>query len=428
MKKTVLAILAVSMLFSSANLSAQGKYGRDSAECIKYLSYYSEYYKQKKYDDALPSWRQAYKLCPPQASENLFIHGSTLLRRAITQNAKNEQYKVALIDSLMALHDTRVATYPKKAISVLNSKGLDLHNYIKGDNEKLYKAYKAIIEANKEQTDGNIFLFEIDAATELVKAGTLDTETFISEYQNFSQIIDPEKKGEYETLFAASKVASCENLVEIFTPKYAANSNDKDIVSNIVKLMSMTEGCTSNDLYLNAVTSLYALEPSHTSAYFLFKLHSSRDNSAEAIKYMEEAIESSESDAATDANYNYELAVFCFKAGMSARAASAAQKAIELDESLSAKCYYLLGTIWGSTVCQGNEIEKRAPYWVAVDYLNKAKAADASLADDANNLIRQYSAYYPQTADAFMYDVTDGQAYRVSCGGMSATTTVRTQK
>ena len=55
------------------------------------------------------------------------------------------------------------------------------------------------------------------------------------------------------------------------------------------------------------------------------------------------------------------------------------------------------------------------------------KAADEALAEDANGLIRQYSAYYPQTAEAFMYDFTNGQSYTVSCGGMRATTTVRTQ-
>jgi hypothetical protein len=57
----------------------------------------------------------------------------------------------------------------------------------------------------------------------------------------------------------------------------------------------------------------------------------------------------------------------------------------------------------------------------------KAKNADSTLSADANNYIRQYSAYFPQTAEAFMYDVIDGQSYTVSCGGMRATTTVRTQ-
>jgi hypothetical protein len=60
--------------------------------------------------------------------------------------------------------------------------------------------------------------------------------------------------------------------------------------------------------------------------------------------------------------------------------------------------------------------------------MNKAKNADPTLAEDANNHIKQYSAYYPQTAEAFMYDVTDGQSYTVSCAGLRAVTTVRTQK
>ena len=60
--------------------------------------------------------------------------------------------------------------------------------------------------------------------------------------------------------------------------------------------------------------------------------------------------------------------------------------------------------------------------------MNKAKAADASLAADCNNYISQYKVFYPQTAEAFMYDITDGQSYTVSCAGMRAVTTVRTQK
>ena len=60
--------------------------------------------------------------------------------------------------------------------------------------------------------------------------------------------------------------------------------------------------------------------------------------------------------------------------------------------------------------------------------MNKAKAADSALTDEANKLIAQYRTYFPQTAEAFMYDLQDGQSYTVSCNGMRATTTVRTQK
>ena len=59
--------------------------------------------------------------------------------------------------------------------------------------------------------------------------------------------------------------------------------------------------------------------------------------------------------------------------------------------------------------------------------MNKAKAADPSLTDEANRFISQYSVYFPETAEAFMYDITKGQSYTVVCGSMRATTTVRTR-
>ena len=150
--------------------------------------------------------------------------------------------------------------------------------------------------------------------------------------------------------------------------------------------------------------------------------------STNSIHHLEEALSSTELDVKTAADYNYEAATFCVKNGKNAKALGFAEKAKELDETYAGKAYYLIGTVWGSTTCGGDEIAKRAPYWVAVDYMNKAKAADPEIADDCNRMIAQYRVYFPQTAEAFMYNYTDGQSYTVSCGGMRATTTVRTQK
>ena len=134
-----------------------------------------------------------------------------------------------------------------------------------------------------------------------------------------------------------------------------------------------------------------------------------------------------ETDAVADGNYYYELAVYALKCRNTSKAYSCAQKAMELNPELNGKAYMIMGTVWGSTVCSGNEIERRAPYWVAVDFMVKAKNADETLAEDANNYIRQYSAYFPQTAEAFMYNITDGDPYTVSCNGLRESTKVRTQ-
>ena len=442
MKRIVLLISVAAMaLFASSTVSAQGKFGPDSAECIKYLSYYTEYYKQKNYDSALPNWRQAYKLCPPTSRYSLLSDGTTLLKRVLQANSKNPIYSKQLVDSIMKIYDERIQYWPKYETSSLNNKALDMYNYIKDDPERLYAGLSETV--NKLGTDAraNIYLFQMNTAVDLYKDGKLDPEEVISVYETAINNInsmtpknDVEKRSndktvsDIESIFITSQVASCDNLIALFTPRYEADPQNLDLAKNIVKMMGITEGCTDNDLFLSAITTMHTQEPSHVSAYNLYKLYAGRTDVDNALKYMTEAIEYPESDAVTDGGYQYELAAFCYKNGQNAKAETAAKAAIELDPSLSGKAYMLLGTIWGSLTCSGNDVEQRAKYWVAVDYLNKAKAADETLAEDANNMIKQYSSYYPQTAEAFMYDVTDGQSYTVSCGGLRATTTVRTQK
>ncbi len=442
MKRIVLLIsIAAMALFSSSSLSAQGKFGPDSAECIKYLSYYTEYYKQKNYDSALPNWRQAYKLCPPTSRYSLLSDGTTLLKRVLQANSKNPIYKEALVDSIMKIYDERIQYWPKYATSSLNNKALDMYNYMKDEPEKLYEGLTNAIAELGTETRTNIYLFQMNTAVDLYKDGKLDPESVIAAYEtaiaNISAMTpknDVEKRSnektvsDIESLFITSQVASCDNLIALFTPRYEADPQNLDLAKNIVKMMGITEGCTDNDLFLNAVTVMHNMEPSHVSAYNLYKLYAGRADVDNALKYMTEAIENAESDAVTDGGYQYELAAFCYKNNQTVKAEAAAKAALELDPSLAGKAYMLLGTIWGSLTCSGNDVEQRAKYWVAVDYMNKAKAADETLAEDANNMIKQYSAYYPQTAEAFMYDVTDGQSYTVSCGGLRATTTVRTQK
>ena len=442
MKKIIVLIsVAAAALFAASSLSAQGKYGPDSTECIKYLSYYTEYYKQKNYDSALPNWRKAYKYCPPTSRYSLLSDGTTLVRRLITQNAKNPIYKEQLVDSLMTLYKQRVEFWPKYATASLNNQALDMYNYMKDEPKKLYEGLTEVVTINKKNTKPNIFLFQLNTACDLYKDGLLDPEQVINTYENAVEILSSiqaknEVEGrmiaktieDIESLFIASQVASCDNLIALFEPRFNAAPEDLTLAKNIVKMMTVTEGCTDNALFLNAVTVMYNMEPSHNSAYYLYKLYAGRNDVENASKYMREAITFEESDSDTDASYFYELATFLFKNGKPADAYKAATAAVDLSDNFDAKAYYLMGTIWGTNVCGGDEISKRAPYWVAVDYMQKAKNADPALAEDADRMISQYRGYFPQTAEAFMYNITDGDSYTISCNGLKATTTVRTQK
>ena len=440
MKKLLLTFFAASaaLLGMSQMASAQGKYGADSAECIKYLSYYQEYYKQKNYDSALPNWRRAYALCPPQASQNMFVHGTTLMTR-LYNATKDAAQKSAVVDTILALQDQRMAAYPKSRKSILNNKGQYIINYRSNDASYLYKNLSEIMNELGAETKGGIMVNVLQAAIAMYRENQLSADDVIAMYDNISELLDnaPAKseadeeenmktKATVESLFADSKVASCENLIAIFGPRYEADPENLALVSNIVKLMNTAEDCASNDLYLKAVTSMYKLDPSYRSAYALYRLNSARDNVADAGRYLEEAINSPESDAATDAQYYYELALFSYKNGMRGKAYEAARKAIEMDYGYAGKAYLIVGNLWASATC-GDTIDKWARYWVATDYYQKARNADPTVADEAGSSIASVSRYFPEASEAFMYDLTKGQGYTVSCGGMSASTTVRVQ-
>ncbi len=434
MKRITLVLLTLVAAAFGTKVSAQGKYGADSAECIKYLSYYQEYYKQKNYAEALPNWRKAFKLCPPTASQNMLLNGMTLIGKEIVKE-KDPQVRASLIDTVLTLNDLRAQYYPKYAVAAYNSKGQYITQYFK-DPQVVHEKLSEIIEINQEKTKPSLLLLNLNSAIELYKKSAVSAEDVINSYQNAIALLDKAEaseentkiKSDIEGLFITSQVASCDNLIALFTPRYEADPDNMDLVTNIVKMLGSTDGCQNNELFLNAVTKLHKSEPSASSAYYLYKLYSSKDEATNAINYLEEAVSLCADSDPSKADYLIELATYCLKNNLTGKAFDYAKKAAELNPAHQGKAYYLIATIWGSARCGGNEIESRAKYWVAVDYLQKAKSADASLADDCNKLISSYSVYYPQKAEAFMYDVVDGQSYNVNCGGMHATTTVRTQK
>ena len=293
-KLTLLFLTAVMMSIGSISLFGQGKYGADSAECIKYLSYYKEYYKQKNYDDALPNWRKAFKLCPPSANQTMLIDGTTLIRQLISKNKANSVYKDALVDTLMTIHDLRAQYFPKYAETAMNNKGLDMINYMQDEPKAVYEGLKAIISENKENSRPQFFLFLFNAACSLYDSGVLTSEEVLDDFGTAMSYMDKMPSNEIndkirtdiENLLATSEVASCDNLIALFQPRFEATPDDLALVTNIVKLLGSTEGCTDNDLFFNAANKMHELDPSSSSAYFLYKLYAGRNDVENSVKYM----------------------------------------------------------------------------------------------------------------------------------------------
>lgn len=439
-KMRLLGLLTLALLsIGSVNSWAQGKFGKDSVNCVNYLNFYNDYYKQGNLKEAAPLWVKAMQVCPPTASHNLLIAGRSILQYKIANYKGEAAGREKLIDSLLALSDVRATTYPKFALTANENKAFDLITYRSDADKTIFDQIDAIIKAAGNKTNRDLLVMAMAKASDLYKAKKMTDADVLSVYSELSPIMDAKVAAEpdtdtktaqaaFDNAFITSGVANCDNLITVFTPRYEATPTDLGLVKTIATLLSKND-CLQSDLFLKSVTSLHQLEPSYDSAWLLYRLQSSKDNNEEALKYLQAAIDSPDSDKARDGELFMEMATYYFKkAGSPAKAVQMAKEASALNSAMSAKADFLIGTIWINQKCGGNEIDQRAKYWVAVDYLTKAKAADPSIADEADKLISQCRQYFPKAEDAFMYDVIDGKSYSVSCGGMSATTTVRTVK
>lgn len=436
--KVLVFLVTALLLISSADTFAQGRFGKDSAECVNNLNFYRDFYRSNNLADASGYWLKALEFCPPTASQNLFIHGKKIANYLIL-NAKTPEEKAKMINLLLELNETRAQYYPNKALEAKEDKIRDLMRFFDQDPSKAKEIYEYIKTYAQEygiKSDPAFLVNGMIKAGEAFSNNALTADEVMDAYASFNGLMEQrkalnnyptieEKEEMLQNAFIQSGVATCENLVKVFTPRFDAAQNDTTALKTIANLLNSND-CTNYELFSKVVARMYALNPSSASAYFLYRFYNEKGDGETAFKYLEEAARTA--TGVDKGTYLYEIATILYKKRAFGPAANYARQASDLNPKYAGKAYMLIGNIWAGAGCGGNEINKRAKFWVATDYMMKAKANDPTLADEADKNIGRYRSYFPTAADAFMYDLTDGKAYTVSCGGMTATTTVRTNK
>ncbi len=439
MKKARILLIATLLSIVSTIGYSQGRLANESPECLRSLSFYNDYMKQDNLKEAAPLWREAFKHCTPGVRQGIYVDGIKIFRYFI-DNTNNSDLKSNYIDSLLLMYNLRLEHFPKNAASAAEFKVYDLVQ-LRPDADK--EVMDAILDAMKYAGDDvspAILVLGMQKALDLNKSGDYTTEQVVEKYSKVSEIVDrlittnngdaEQAKKDIDNLFATSGLASCENIVNLFTPRFKENPEDKDLVATIVKLLSDAD-CTEEQLFIETVQALYNMDPSnHTYARYLHRLYSNRDDHENALKMLQSAIDSDQSTDEEKANMYIEMSNYYLQRLENlTKAAESARFAIQKSSSVAGKGNLIIGLVWGSLKCNGgNEVESRAKYWVAVDYLVRAKSADSSVTEEANRYIQMYSQYFPAQEEAFMYDIIDGQNFTVTCGGMREVTKVRTRK
>ena len=292
-------------------------------------------------------------------------------------------------------------------------------NAVKGESAAATLFYFLQMSLDKLKADPNHkeqFIQDYLLASEYADAA-IAAETNEAKKKNFMGI-----KDNLVALFVNSGTADCESLQSIYGPKVEANQTDLAYLKKVIDIMKMMR-CTESEAYLQASFYAYKIEPTAEAAtgcaYQAFK----KGDIDGAVKFFDEAIQL-ETDNVKKAEKAYAAAAVLASAKKLSQARSYCQKAISFNENYGAP-YILIANLYAMSPNWSDESAlNKCTYFAVIDKLQRAKAVDPSVAEEANKLIGTYSGHTPQAKDLFMLGYKQGD--RITIGGwIGETTTIR---
>ena len=424
------------MTMSVMSVSAQFKNTEDSI-CKTNTFLYQEAYKSKQYLDAYEPWKIALETCP-KSSKNLYIRGATILKAKFNAT-KDPNERKAIVDELMQMYDMRIQNYGEAA-EVTARKAYDMEQ-LRGNAalKEYYELYAEAMRLGASSLDVAFIERYFDATVKYVTSGNEDTTLIVDNYDIASDALDAlvaaetdsAKKAELYGVIAHvenrfSPFASCDELVKIYTKKFAATPDDITLLKKITTILRKKK-CMDTELFFAATEKLHALEPSPSTAYLMAQMCYNKDRHNEAAKYINDALAGAEDKD----KYNmYILQGLCYTNTNNYSAARTAyNKAAEMEPS-KGEPYRLISQLYAKGAkAVSDGMGGRSAYWAAVDAARKAITVDGSPenVEAANRLISSYSGHFPKQDEAFMLDLIDGNSFTVP-GWIGVSTTIRTRK
>jgi len=423
MMKINFVLVVIVLMGLSAN--AQSKYGTDSVACIENLSLFREYYKQKNYVDALKPWRWTFNNCP-KSSGNIYKNGPKIYKERIKVDKEN---KAAYIDTIMMIFDQRIQYFGKEGY-VLGLKGYELVIADKKRSAEALSILDKSITLDGNNADFRAVYGYMKAIVNLEKNGEKTKQDVLEAYARISEVIDynivNESKVTKYFIQYAEKIenlftpyANCEDLVTLFSAKFDPATEDVSFLKRVTKVLEKKE-CTNEQLFFDASSRLYELDPSASSADKMAKMSIAKGKYSDAIEFAAKAIEMEEVGN-QKAIYYLGLADAYRNAGSFLLARNAVYSALELRSGWG-EAYLNLGNIYisGAKNC-GGDFEKSTVYWVAIDAFSRA-LSDEDTKARASKSINTYSKYFPTKETCFFNGVEAGKSHTIGCWINKATT------
>jgi tetratricopeptide (TPR) repeat protein len=404
------------------------------------------------FKDAYLPWQEVVKACPLLRFYT-YADGFRILKSFLEEDAKaNGNQKTSAnykkyFDELMQTHDIRMKYIPEfqtkmqgvpSVDAALALKTIDYLEYAPVvDVDVAYKWLYDAVNGAKASSPTQAFQLYVDISFQKLKKSESHKEQFVQDYLNASQYVDDALETEEReniknalqtikdnlvAFFINSGTADCESLQAIYAPKIEEHKTDLDYLKKVIDIMKLIR-CTEEEVYFQASLYSYQIEPTAGAALGCAYMSYKKGDIDAAVKFFDEAIDL-ETNERRKAEWSYAAAAILSTTKRLTQSRSYAQKAINLNGEYGAP-YILIANLYASSPNWNDEpILNKCTYFLVLDKLQRARAVDLSVAEEATKLINVYSPYKPAINDLFMVGYKAGD--KITIGGwIGEATTIR---
>ena len=430
-------------------------FSQANEEDINALSIFSEYVKAKNYDAAFQPWMELRQR-NPKFNSAIYVYGERILKYKILNSSSDE--KTSFINDLLKLWQEKREHFPNKTpLGDILAKSAQLQydykvdlgltssdiylNFDRAYNEdlssfnnpkNLYTYFKLLVQLYDNDLKSAEDLFtKYDEISEKVEkeiknytnkvnkfVTNSDQEITISNkdqrrvksYNSFLKAYDQITKGMEKDL---GDRGNCDNLIPLYENNFESNQNDGKWLNRAMNRLYNKE-CDGSQLFVKIVQKKNELQPNASTAYYLGTIKDKEGNSAEALKYYNQAIEL-ETDSYEKAKILFRIATNFRKNGLFSKARSYYTQALSFNPSMG-RSYLAIAQMYASSAknCGSDNFSQRAVYWLASKEAMKASRVDGTLKSAAVKSSKNYEAKAPQKSEIFSSG-REGEVIKISC-------------
>lgn len=375
----------------------------------------------------------------PSFHKSIYSQGEFAIKLKI-EKASNPQEKEKYVRDLLKLYDEHDQYFPNNGAGNKMKKGLELFNYKVGTTDEVFELLDVAFKTdynNFKYAKAMYVYFEITVNRHKANQG-VELQQVFDKYDDLTKKLDEEEKelsDEKDALLSKEEagqtltdkevsrknrlennleifegirndmdniileLSTCAKLIPFYQKGFEQNKTNEEWLKRATNRLE-AKGCDSDPLFSKMSEALYKINPSAEAAEKLGVVEYQRKNVTKAMDYFNQAA-SLHTDNTKKANIYYKIASLYSKTNK-VQSRAYARKALEVKPSYG-KAYLLIASLYGSSIneCGTTQFEKRAVYWLAAQYCDKAAAVDSTLKGIASKTAASYRASAPSTNEIF---------------------------